>query len=119
MELRDYIEQGELVAGGAKELTKLLGLPYPSNLSNAKSGQRGLPLAACWKLAELIGESRDAVTAASALNTEKDEVTRAYLRPFAQAARHAQHLTIAILAGMTAVSLVFENSFSTFRDFLL
>jgi hypothetical protein len=119
MELRDYIEEGEQKLGGRAALSSFLGLPHPNNISNAKSGQRGLPLAACYKLADLIGAQRDAVAAASALVTEKDEEIRAYLRPFVQATRHAQHLTIAIAAGVTAFSLVVENSASTIRSFLL
>ena len=118
MEFRDYLIAGEQAAGGREELAAILK-QQPNAITDAKAGRRGLPLVACWKLAELIGESKEAVTAASALNTEKDEEVRAYLRPFAQAARHAQHLTIAILAGATAFSLAIENSVSTMRSFLL
>ena|ERR1035437_10098947 len=119
MELRDYIEKGERITGSRAALCQALGLAHPSNLTNAKAGQRGLPLAACWKLAELISESRDAVTAASALITEKDEEVRNYLRPFVHAARHAQHLMIGALAVTTAAALVVENSISVTRSFLL
>lgn len=119
MELREYIEEGEKKAGGRIALANYLRLPHPNNISNAKSGQRGLPLAACYKLADLIGVPRDSVAAASALVTEKDEEVRAYLLPFVQAARHAQHLTIAITAGAIAFSLAIENSASTIRSFLL
>lgn len=119
MELRDYIEEGETKVGGRAALTAFLGLPHPNNISNAKSGQRGLPLAACYKLADLIGVQRDAVAAASALVTEKDEGVRAYLRPFVQATRAAQHLAIAGIVGTTALSSIIENSTSTIRAFLL
>ena len=118
MELRDYIEEGIEISGTAAALGKLLNQPA-SVISNAKAHQRGLPLAACYKLADLIGAQHDAVAAASALVTEKDESVINYLRPFAQAVRHAQHLTIAIIAGTTAFMLVAENSYSTFGGFLL
>jgi len=119
MELRDYIEEGEALVGSAKELSRHLGLAHATYITNAKGGQRGLPLAACYKLADLIGAKRDAVAAASALVTEKDEEVRAYLIPFVQAARFAQHLTIAGIAGAIAFSLVVENSISVTRSFLL
>ena len=82
MEFRDYIEQGINKMGTAVELGKFLG-QSATVISNAKAHQRGLPLAACYKLAELIGAPRDAVAASSALVTEKDESIRKYLRPFA------------------------------------
>lgn len=119
MELRDYIEEGERLVGGRTALAKALGLPYASNLTNAKGGQRGLPVAACWKLAEIIGEAKETVTAASLLITEKDEGVREYLRPFVQAARHVQHLMIAGFAISSALMLAIENSSSTIRSFLL
>lgn len=119
MELRDYIEEGEEKVGGRVALSLFLGLAHPNNISNAKSGQRGLPLAACYKLADLIGAKRDAVAAASALVTEKDEEIRAYLRPFAQVVRHVQHLMIAGLAGTIALTLAVENSAISIHAFLL
>ena len=118
MELRDYIEDAQDKFGTIAEVAKLIGI-RPQHLSNAKSGQRGLPLQACWKLADLLDVEHDAVTAASALVTEKDEEVRSYLIPFAQAARFAQHLTIAALATATVFSLVIENSIFVTRSFLL
>lgn len=119
MELRDYIEEGEVKVGGRTPLAAYLGLAHANHLTNAKRGQRGLPNFACRKLAELLEVPLDTIIAASELVTEKDEEIRAYWRPFVQTARHAQHLTIAIIAGMTAFMLVAENSYSTFGGFLL
>ena len=118
MELRDYIAEGIRITGTAAALGKRLGQPA-SVISNTKSHQRGLPLAACYKLADLIGVPRDAVAAASALVTEKDEGIRAYLRPFVQTAMHVQHLSIAAIAGTIALTLALENSSLIVRGFLL
>ena|ERR1035437_5865851 len=118
MEMRDCIEEGIAIAGTAAALGKMLNQPA-TVISNAKSHQRGLPLAACYKLADLIGAQRDAVTAASALVTEKDEEVRNYLIPFVQAVSFAQHLSIAALAAGTVFSLLVENSVSVTRSFLL
>lgn len=119
MELRNYIEAGEAKIGGRTALATHLGLSHPNHLTDAKRGSRGLPLAACYKLADLIGAPRDAVAAASALVTEKDEGIRAYLRPFVQTAMHVQHLSIAAIAGTIALTLALENSSLIVRGFLL
>lgn len=118
MEFREYLLLGEKAAGGRPELAKLLE-QQPNALTDAKGSRRGLPVYACIKLADLLGIDPMEIIAASELVTEKHEDRIAVFRPFVQAARHAQHLTIAILAGMTAVSLAFENSFLIVRDFLL
>ncbi len=106
MELRDYIELGEDTAGGWKQLAQKIGV-HPNNLSSAKSGKRGLPLASCYKLADLIDAPRDAVAAAAALNTEKDEEVRAYLRPIVQAGQIARHLVVAM--GITPIVIAAAN----------
>lgn len=99
MELRDYIEEGQKKAGTVRMLAKIIGM-RDHNISDAKAGRRGLPLVACYKLAELIDARPEAVAAASALVTEKDEDARAYLRPFVQAGRVLQHLTVASVAAI-------------------
>lgn len=106
MDLRDYIELGEDAAGSGKELAEKIGV-QPQNLTNAKRGQRGLPLASCYKLADLVGAPRDAVAAAAALNTEKDEEVRAYLRPIVQAGHIARHLVVAL--GITPIVIAVAN----------
>lgn len=106
MDFRDYLEMGEEIAGGRQELAKQLGV-QPNNITNAKRGERGLPLASCYKLAELIGAPRDAVAAAAALNTEKDEEVRAYLRPIVQAGHIARHLVVAM--GITPIVIAAAN----------
>lgn len=118
MDLRDFLILGEQKCGGRTELAHALA-QQPNAITDAKRGARGLPLAACYKLADLIGAQRDAVAAASALVTEKDEGVRAYLRPFAQATRIAQHVAVAGLAVSATVTLALENSASTIRTFLL
>ncbi|NMG45553.1 hypothetical protein GPA22_17705 [Aromatoleum toluvorans] len=94
MELRELIEQGENAAGGRKELAKLL-LVHAQQITDAKSGRNGLPISACYVLAELIHEDARCVIAASELVTEKKPERRAVLLPFA---RHAA--IIAITAGV-------------------
>lgn len=101
MELRDYIEAGERIAGSGKKLAELLGV-IPQNLTNAKRSERGLPLVACYKLAELIDARPEAVAAASALVTEKDAGAREYLRPFVQMGR----LSHPMIVGIVSVAIV-------------
>ena len=106
MDFRDYLEMGEEIAGGRQELAKQLGV-HANNITDAKRGNRGLPLVSCYKLAELIGAPRDAVAAAAALNTEKDEEVRAYLRPIVQAGQIARHLVVAM--GITPIVIAVAN----------
>lgn len=101
MDLRDYIEAGQKATGGVKQLAEKIAV-LPNNITNAKRGERGLPLAACYKLAELINARPEAVAAASALVTEKDESTRAYLRPFVQMGR----LSHPMIVGIVSVAIV-------------
>ena len=118
MEFKDYIEAGVAKLGTAVSLAKYLG-QNPNAVRDAKGHRKGLPVYACIKLAELIDADPMEVIAASELVTEKHEDRIAIFRPFVQAARHAQHLTIAILAGMTVFSLTIENSALIVRNFLL
>jgi DNA-binding transcriptional regulator YdaS (Cro superfamily) len=56
MKFKTYIERAEKTAGSQTALAALLG-QSPSRLRDAKSGQRGLPVAVCYQIAELIGAS--------------------------------------------------------------
>jgi hypothetical protein len=85
MELKKLIERAEKAAGSQKALGLILGI-NPSNLRNAKAGQQGLPVAACYQVAELIGEDERCVIAASELVTEKKPERRAILLPFVRGA---------------------------------
>lgn len=79
MELRDYIERGIKKAESLTTLGKILDLTQPQ-MSNIKAYKQHLPLAACVKLADLIGANRIDVIAAAELATEKKEDKRAYWR---------------------------------------
>lgn len=81
MELRDLIHAGEEKAGSVKALGDALGI-HANSLSDAKKNRRGLPPAACVKLAQIIGVPEIDVIAASELATEKDEARRAVWLPF-------------------------------------
>lgn len=111
MELRDYIQAGEKIAGGGKLLAEKLGV-FPQHISNAKKGERGLPLVACYKLAELINARPEAVAAASALVTEKDAGAREYLRPFVQMGR-LSHPMIAAIATVAIVIVQAANELAS------
>lgn len=108
MELRDYIEAGEKAAGGVTALAVAIGVSR-TNIPDAKKGNRGLPLAASYKLADMIGAPRDAVAAASALVTEKDEKVREYLRPFAQSLSKAAGILMT-LSGIVMFWSAQENA---------
>lgn len=111
MELSDYIEEGRKKEGSLALLAQKLGI-RPQHLSNAKSGDRGLPLVACYKLAELINARPDAVAAASALVTEKDAGAREYLRPFVQMGR-LSHPMIAAIATVAIVIVQAANELAS------
>lgn len=81
MELRELIEKGIQELGTGRALALALGL-LPQDLTAAKSGRRGLPVSACFQLAEIIGEDARTVIAASELVTEKKPERRAVLLPF-------------------------------------
>lgn len=81
MLLKALIERAEKAAGSQKELGLRLGI-NPSNLRNAKAGQCGLPNYACVMIADMIGEERITVIAASELVTEKKEERRKVWHPF-------------------------------------
>lgn len=102
MELRDYIEEGQKKAGGVKQLAATIGVATTS-IPDAKAGRRGLPLVACYKLAELIDAKPESVAAASALVTEKDESAREYLRPFVQMGRLSHPIIAAFASTLIAI----------------
>jgi predicted patatin/cPLA2 family phospholipase len=75
MNLRDYIEMGEMEAGSQVKLAEFL-MMNPANIRNAKRGTQGIPDAMCIKLAKLIGVTEIEVIAASNLVTEKNPERR-------------------------------------------
>ena len=92
--LKELIERAEKAAGGQKQLALKIG-QSESNIRGAKAGVRGLPVYACVMIADLIGEERITVIAASELITEKKEERRKVWSPFV---KHA-----AALAGLTVI----------------
>jgi hypothetical protein len=97
MELREMIEKAAENKGGMRELATAIGI-HPNNLTNAKRGERGLPISACGKLADILDIDRWTVVAASDLVTEKNPERRAYLVPFVQ--------EIAATANKTRISIL-------------
>lgn len=75
MKLKELIERAEKKLGTQKELGAYLG-QSPSKLRDAKSGRCGLPNYACVMIADLIGEEKITVIAASELVTETKEERR-------------------------------------------
>lgn len=75
MNLRDYIEMGEMEAGSQVKLAKFL-MMNPANIRNAKRGTQGIPDAMCIKLAKLVEVTEIEVIAASNLVTEKNPERR-------------------------------------------
>lgn len=75
MNLKEYIEKGEKLAGKQIELARMLGVK-DSTLRLAKMNKCGLHDAVCMKLADFIEVDRLEVIAASNLVTEKDEERR-------------------------------------------
>lgn len=92
MELSELIERGVRVTGSRTHLAEALDL-RPNQITDAK--RKGLPIAACFQLAELIGANPAEVIAASELVTEKKPERRAILATYAQ---HA--ICIALSAGV-------------------
>lgn len=86
MEFRELLIRAIDRAGTVKELAHLLNVK-PQQITDAKAHRNGLPIAACFQIAELIGEDPAVVVAASELVTEKKPERRAVLLPFAM--RHA------------------------------
>jgi hypothetical protein len=75
MNLRAYIEMGEMEAGSQVKLAEFL-MMNTANIRNAKRGTQGIPDAMCIKLAKLVGVTEIEVIAASNLVTEKNPVRR-------------------------------------------
>ena len=97
MEMKKYIEMGEKAAGSQQKLAEYLG-QYDSAIRRVKRGAAGLPVPLCMKLADLIGEPRLEVIAASDLVMEKNEERREILEScFSKAAG------IILLAGVTMI----------------
>lgn len=79
--LKGFIERAEKIAGGQKALGLRIGQD-PGNIRGAKAGMKGLPNYACVMIADMIGEDRITVIAASELVTEKKEERRKVWHPF-------------------------------------
>ena len=77
MNLRDYIEMGEMEAGSQVKLAEFL-MMNTANIRNAKRGTQGIPDAMCIKLAKLVGVTEIEVIAASNLVTEKNPERRKF-----------------------------------------
>lgn len=98
MELKEFIERAEKAAGSQKALALRIG-QSPSKLRQAKAGICGLPNYACVMIADLIGEERITVIAASELVTEKKEERRKVWHPFV--ARAASVVLGSVILNMT------------------
>lgn len=97
MDMKKYIEMGEKAAGSQQELAEYLG-QFASAIGRVKRGAAGLPIPLCVKLADLIGEPRLEVIAASDLVTEKNAERRKILEScFSKAAG------VLLLAGATLI----------------
>lgn len=118
MELRDYIAAGIEKCGTAVSLAKLLD-QNPTVIGNAKAHQRGLPVYACIKLAELIDAEPLEIIAASELVTEKREDRKAVFRPFVQMGRLAHPMIVGIVSSATVLGMALDNALFTSRTFLL
>lgn len=75
MELKELIERAEEKLGSQKALGEYIG-QATSTIRSAKAGICGLPGYACALIADLIGEDKITVIAASELVTEKKEERR-------------------------------------------
>lgn len=96
--LRELIERAEKTAGSQKQLALRIG-QSAGKLRQAKAGICGLPNYACVMIADLIGEERIAVIAASELVTEKKEERRKIWHPFV---KHAASVLLgSVILNMT------------------
>ncbi len=81
MELKFLIESANQAAGTQSALAKRLGVSS-MQLTHAKAGRSGLPVSACFRLAEILEIDAKPVIAASELVTEKNPERRAVFAPF-------------------------------------
>ncbi|KAB2968169.1 hypothetical protein [Zoogloea sp.] len=79
MEIKDFVELGVEKTGSRPALASALCVT-PNQISNARD--RGLPVSACYALAELIGRDAGEIIAASELVTEKKPERRAVLMKY-------------------------------------
>lgn len=102
-ELRELIELAEQETGGTAKLAHAIGV-NANAVTCAKRHDRGLPVAACFQLAEIIGEDARTVIAASELVTEKKPERRAVLLPFVNnAARMSADAGVILLSTPAAL----------------
>lgn len=97
MDIKTYLEIGEKKAGKQIELARILGI-RDSYIRNVKTGRCGLPNAACYELAEYIGEEVGNVIAASNLVTEKDERRKKVFEDYLK--RSGEHAMRMIIGGL-------------------
>lgn len=81
MSLKKYIVLAIKDTGSQRELSDYLGVSS-QQLTNAKNGRAGLPIAICCQIAQIIGINEMEVISASELITEKNQERRAVLLPF-------------------------------------
>lgn len=81
MNLKKYIALAIKEIGSQRELSDYLGVSS-QQLTNAKNGRAGLPIAVCCRLAQLIDRDEMEIISASELITEKNQERREVLLPF-------------------------------------
>jgi DNA-binding transcriptional regulator YdaS (Cro superfamily) len=102
MTLEEYITKASEMTGGQKMLSRYINV-VPNNISDAKMQRRGLPAAACVKLAKLINVNPLAVIAASELTTEKKEEDRALWREILR--NHGKTIIATAITGAMILTL--------------
>lgn len=94
MDFGSYIEEGVQKAGSRAALAEALAVSA-SQITNAKD--RGVPVSACYALAELIGRDAGEIIAASELVTEKKPERRAVLMKYLAKAVTASNIAACAL----------------------
>lgn len=111
MEFKELVQMAEEKVGGRTQLAAVLG-QNPNVITNAKAGQRGLPLTACVQIANILEVDAMAVAAASELATKHDANTIKVLSPFVQRVtglNHAAGIILTMLIAFLTVSYPAES----------
>jgi len=96
--MKNYIVLAIMEVGSQKELADYLGVSS-QQITNAKNGRAGLPIAVCCQIAQLLTINEMEVISASELITEKNQERRAVLLPFVS---HAASVILgAVILNMT------------------
>lgn len=93
MNMKKYITLAIADIGSQRELSDYLGVSS-QQITNAKNGRAGLPIAVCCQIAQIIGMNEMEVISASELITEKNQDRRAILLPFVS---HAASVIVGIV----------------------